>query len=132
MQSYSNYVLTEKCSVCGDVHTADLKAAFNSKTGDSNYDSSLDADSNGYINVRDHSIFGKIIFIKNHSPQAFLWGVFLCSKRPFAIIFLTKVMHTCPIGGVFDILIYIAFINFGIFILYRLVYIRYNLEVCYA
>lgn len=59
VQSYSNYVLTEKCSVCGDVHTADLKAAFNSKTGDSNYDSSLDADSNGYINVRDHSILAK-------------------------------------------------------------------------
>ncbi len=59
VQSYSNYVLTEKCSVCGDVHTADLKAAFNSKTGDSNYDASLDADGNGYINVRDHSILEK-------------------------------------------------------------------------
>lgn len=58
-QSYSNYVFTEKCSVCGDVHSADFKAAFNSKKGDANYDASLDADGNGYINVRDHSILEK-------------------------------------------------------------------------
>ena len=58
-QSYSNYVFTEKCTVCGDVHSADFKAAFNSKKGDANYDASLDADGNGYINVRDHSILEK-------------------------------------------------------------------------
>lgn len=40
-------------------------------------------------------------------------------KRPFVIIFFDESYAHLPDRRRFDILIYIAFINFGIFILYR-------------
>lgn len=53
--AYNDYTATVRCSVCGDEYTKNFLDCYNSKRGDSDYDSALDVNNDGYINVRDHS-----------------------------------------------------------------------------